>query len=127
MKREVNNDLFNNNICKINEQIDIYRELMEESHRLANEAREYGLDEESDYIQGLQKQWWQYFETQRQLQEELYNNWFDERQYSVKIMERNEVDKREIIAHWRETITGIEEELEKLANKTDKHSSNLDS
>lgn len=40
--------------------IAMYKQMQDELHQIAEEARAYGLDENSDYIQELQKQWWGY-------------------------------------------------------------------
>ena len=64
-----------------NEQIKVYTQIQNELHRLANEARKKGLNENSEYIQNLQTQWWSYeqkkFDITKQYQEEqksLYEN-----------------------------------------------------
>lgn len=40
--------------------IEVYQKMKDAVHDTAEEYREMGLDENSDYIQDLQKQWWQY-------------------------------------------------------------------
>lgn len=37
-----------------------YKAMQEATHNLAEQYRAKGLDEESDYIQALQKEWWEY-------------------------------------------------------------------
>ena len=40
--------------------VQVYKKMQEEVHRQAEEYRKLGLDENSDYIQNLQKQWWEF-------------------------------------------------------------------
>lgn len=42
------------------EQIRVYTQIQDELHRLANEGRKRGLAENSEYIQRLNNQWWDY-------------------------------------------------------------------
>lgn len=65
--------LMGKNNASEEDQVAVYREMQNEAHRLAEEARKYGLDENSDYIQALQKQWWSYQDSI----EDLYNTIFE--------------------------------------------------
>jgi TP901 family phage tail tape measure protein len=42
-----------------NRQIQIYKEMQEEVHRLADQLRSMGLDDDSEQIRNLQKEWWE--------------------------------------------------------------------
>lgn len=53
--------------------IAIYRKMQETVHAQAQQYRAMGLDENSDYIQALQKQWWSYQDSI----EDLYNTIFE--------------------------------------------------
>lgn len=53
--------------------IAIYRKMQEAVHAQAEQYRAMGLDENSDYIQSLQKQWWSYQDSI----EDLYNTIFE--------------------------------------------------
>ena len=55
-------------------QIDIYRQMMNKVHALAEEARSRGLEENSDYIQDLQKQWWSYKEAIDEINQEMLDS-----------------------------------------------------
>ena len=60
------------------EQIAIYREMQASVNRAADEARARGLDEDDDYIQELQKQWWEYEENITSLYEEMADAYIEE-------------------------------------------------
>ena len=69
------------------EQIVLYRKMQEEAHRLAEEARAYGLDENSDYIQSLQKQWWDYQDAIIELYNEIYEGEQKVRENTLKLLD----------------------------------------
>ena len=52
---------------KINEQIEIYGELMARVHEEAEKYRQQGYDDESEQIQELQKQYWDYYMERKDL------------------------------------------------------------
>lgn len=82
------------------ELIKVYRDMQAEASRIANEYRAKGLNDNSDYIQDLQKQWWDYadkikeliaqqYEETRKLSEnaiELNTNWLN------RAVENNDYD-----------------------------------
>lgn len=62
-----------------------YENAMSEVHAYAEKLRQMGEDENSDYIQELQKQWWEYHDDVADLQEDLISelkdaaeDWLDE-------------------------------------------------
>ena len=59
--------LMEKNGVNSSEIIKVYKEMQEAVHQQAEEYRKLGLDENSDYIQDLQKQWWDYEESIRDL------------------------------------------------------------
>jgi len=68
-------------------QIAVYREMQNEAHRLAEEARAYGLDENSDYIQSLQKQWWDYQESIEELYNQIFTDEIKLRENALSLLE----------------------------------------
>lgn len=48
--------------------------MMNKVHALAEEARSRGLEENSDYIQDLQKQWWSYKEAIDEINQEMLDS-----------------------------------------------------
>lgn len=53
--------------AKVNEQIEIYGKLMERVHEEAEKYRAQGYDDESETIQDLQKQYWEYYNARKDL------------------------------------------------------------
>jgi len=60
------------------ERIVIYKNMQDQLHQLAEQARAYGIDENSDYIQELQKQWWQFYQYILDIQEEAFQETVDQ-------------------------------------------------
>lgn len=56
---------------KINEQIEIYGQLMARVHEEADNYRKQGYDDESETIQDLQKQYWEYYNARKDLIDDL--------------------------------------------------------
>lgn len=54
------------------EMIKVYRDMQAEVTRIANEYRAKGLNDNSDYIQDLQKQWWDYADKIKELTAQQY-------------------------------------------------------
>lgn len=57
--------------AKVNEQIEIYGKLMERVHEEAEKYRQQGYDDESEVIQDLQKQYWEYYNARKDLIDDL--------------------------------------------------------
>lgn len=57
--------------AKVNEQIEIYGKLMERVHEEAEKYRKQGYDDESEVIQDLQKQYWEYYNARKDLIDDL--------------------------------------------------------
>lgn len=68
------------------DQIAVYHEMQNEAHRLAEEARKYGLDENSDYIQSLQKQWWSYQDSIEDLYNAIFEKEVDARKNTLNLL-----------------------------------------
>jgi len=74
----------------------IYRQMQEAVHAYAERYRAMGLDENSDYIQELQKQWWSYQESIQKAIVENYEDMANERENAIKLTENwmeNAMDK----------------------------------
>lgn len=56
---------------KINEQIEIYGQLMARVHEEADNYRKQGYDDESETIQDLQRQYWEYYNARKDLIDDL--------------------------------------------------------
>ena len=67
--------------------IAVYKAMQESVHQQAEEYRKLGLDENSDYIQDLQKQWWDYQDNIKKLIVETYDDTVDELKNAVTLTE----------------------------------------
>lgn len=67
--------------------IAVYKAMQESVHQQAEEYRKLGLDENSDYIQDLQKQWWDYQDSIQTLIVETYDDTVDELKNAVTLTE----------------------------------------
>ena len=97
LARELADDWFNDkehqlflmdkNDASEQDQISVYKQMQAEAHRLAEEARAYGLNENSDYIQQLQKQWWDYQDAIEDLYNEIYQGELRARENTLSLLE----------------------------------------
>jgi len=105
--------------------IAIYRKMQEAVHAQAEEYRKLGLDENSDYIQDLQKQWWEYQDSIQDVIISDYEKSAKERENAITltenwlekaISERNVVDVEryagDIAAYYRQMQEIIHEQAE---------------
>lgn len=109
----------------VEEIVAIYKSMQQYVHEQANAFRELGLDENSDYIQNLQKQWWDYQENIIEAMTEAYNkvtkqhenaitlnqNWLDN---AIKANDYEGVVKytSNIIDHYKQMQQNIHEQAE---------------
>lgn len=109
----------------VEEIVAIYKSMQQYVHEQANAFRELGLDENSDYIQNLQKQWWDYQENIVEAMTDAYNevtkqhenaitlnqNWLDN---AIKANDYEGVVKytSNIIEHYKQMQQNIHEQAE---------------
>jgi len=65
----------------------VYKQMQEAVHNQAEEYRKLGLDENSDYIQDLQKQWWEYQDSIKDVIIDAYDDIVSELENSVTLTE----------------------------------------
>lgn len=65
----------------------VYKQMQEAVHNQAEEYRKLGLDENSDYIQDLQKQWWNYSDSIKDVIIDAYDDIVGELENSVTLTE----------------------------------------
>ena len=92
--------------------IAIYKEMQEAVHAQAEKYRAMGLAENSEYIQELQKQWWDYHDKIQQLHKEAFDNYLDDSKFSIEKMANDNADAQDIISAWQEVLSGINNEIE---------------
>lgn len=63
--------------------IDKYKNLQDYVHQQADWFRSQGLDDNSDYIQDLQKQWWDYADKIKDIYQDIEDTWEENRQATL--------------------------------------------
>ena len=92
--------------------IAIYKEMQDAVHAQAEKYRAMGLAENSEYIQELQKQWWDYQEKIAQLRQDHFDDYLTDKKFSIEVMQNDEVDSNEIITSWKEILRSINAEIQ---------------
>lgn len=67
--------------------IEIYKAMQREVHNQADAYRALGLDENSDYIQELQKKWWDYQDTIEDMLHDIYKTTVEEHENTISYLE----------------------------------------
>ncbi len=108
----------------------VYKKMQAAVHAQANKFRAQGLDENSDYIQNLQKQWWEYAESIQEVIVEAYESTISNYQNKIdladKWIEKATIDKnpgkveqhsKDIIQYYRRMQQTAHEEAEYLRSQ----------
>lgn len=103
----------------------IYRKMQEAVHAQAEKYRALGLDENSDYIQELQKQWWEYQDSIQEAIVAEYDKMVGERENAIKLTENwmdnaissgniqdTEINANDIVAYYKQMQDIIHEQAE---------------
>ena len=80
--------LMEKNDVHYKEIVDTYKKMQEDVHRQANEYRALGLSDNSDYIQSLQKQWWEYNDAIKEVIAEQYEEFRDAQENTISLNQR---------------------------------------
>lgn len=84
--------LMERNGASSSEIIEVYKQMQDAVHQQAEEYRKLGLAENSDYIQDLQKQWWDYQDNIQKLIIETYEKAVKEHENAITL-NKNWLDK----------------------------------
>lgn len=93
--------LIEKNRGDVDEIVATYRKMQEQVHAYAEKYRAQGLDENSDYIQDLQKQWWEYQESIQEVIVDTYEKATSERENAITLTENwleNAFEARDFLA-----------------------------
>lgn len=66
--------------------IGTYKSMQQAAHNQAEEYRKLGLDENSDYIQALQKQWWEYQDSIDELEHSVYEKYVEDTEHAIDML-----------------------------------------
>jgi hypothetical protein len=64
-----------------------YQSMQNAAHTQADKYRQMGLDENSDYIQDLQKQWWDYQDKINELEHGVYEQYITDTEHALSLLE----------------------------------------
>lgn len=104
------------NGASIQDQIKGYKGLQAELHRQAEEYRKMGLDDNSEYIRALQKQWWDYQDDIDNLRKEEYEK---QKEYNENLIDALKMYADEQKAALDDQIAALEEQLDLLDDQND--------
>lgn len=103
----------------------IYRKMQEAVHAQAEKYRALGLDENSDYIQELQKQWWEYQDSIQEVIVSAYDKAVSEHENAIKLTENwmdnaissgniqdAKINANDIVAYYKQMQDIIHEQAE---------------
>jgi uncharacterized membrane protein YgcG len=109
---------------KINEQIEIYGQLMARVHEEADNYRKQGYDDESETIQDLQKQYWEYYNARKDLIDDLADYQKEKEEEEREAVE-DALDKLKDVIN--DLIDEAEDRLDKLLDYYDYQIKKLES
>ena len=99
----------------------LYRQMMDAAHAEAERLRADGLDENSNLIQSLQEQWWEYHDAIIEIQEDAakksadaYAAAIQDVEHQIFLLEQNNGANNEIIALYKQMMEMAHEEAERL-------------
>lgn len=95
-----------------NSLIAIYRQMQDAVHAQAEKYRKLGVKENSEYIQALQKQWWDYQDSINQLRQNHFDDYLNDSKFAIGALQTDSSDSDEIIRSWKEILSSINEEIE---------------
>lgn len=93
------------------EQINFYKQLQEKVNKQANYYRSLGEEQNKEYIQELQKQWWDYADKIESLYDSMTDAYEEMLQEQIDAQQK-QVDKLNNVASVAQTV--IDEEIERL-------------
>lgn len=92
--------------------IAIYKKMQETVHAQAAKYRSMGVDENSQYIRDLKKQWWEYEEAIRDARKKQFDDWVKDAKFSIEAMEHNDDGVDKMLDSWRVILESINSEIE---------------
>lgn len=104
------------NGASIQDQIKGYKGLQAELHRQAEEYRKMGLDDNSEYIRALQKQWWDYQDNIDNLRKEEYEK---QKEYNENLIDALKMYADEQKAALDDQIKALQDQLDLLDDQND--------
>lgn len=91
--------------------IAIYEKMQIAVHEQAEKYRALGLNEESDYIQDLQKQWWEYGESIAEVRQNAFDDYLTDSRFAIDMMKADDASASDISRSYSTILKAINDEI----------------
>lgn len=91
--------------------IAIYEKMQIAVHEQAEKYRALGLSEESDYIQDLQKQWWDYENAIAEARQAAFDDYLNDSRFAIDMMKADDASTSEISRSYSTILKAINDEI----------------
>lgn len=91
--------------------IAIYEKMQTAVHEQAEKYRALGLDENSDYIQDLQKQWWDYEESIAEVRQNAFDDYLTDSRFAIDMMKADDASASDISRSYSTILKAINDEI----------------
>ena len=91
--------------------ISTYREMQKTVNEYAEKYRKLGLSDNSDYIQELQKQWWDYEESINQLRQDAFDKYLDDSKFQIEVLKADGASVQDVTESWKSIFRAIDDEV----------------
>ena len=109
--------LLENADAEASEIVKIYSGMMSAIEAQIQAYMNLGLDANSDYIQELQKQWWEYEENIAQLRQDEFDDYLNDSKFSVEQLKADGASASEISRSYSAILKAINDEIEYYTSK----------
>lgn len=96
--------------------IAVYRQMQSEVHKMAQEYRAMGLDENSEYIQEMQKQWWDYEDSVADIRKKEFDDWVDDAEFLIEMLTHDGAGTDELLEHTQVILDSVNQQIINAAN-----------
>lgn len=97
--------------------IDIYRKMQKALHATAEEYRALGLEENSDYIQELKEQWWEYEEAVVQARRDEFDDKLNDDKFAIEQLKLDGANATEISRSYSNVLKAVNDEIAYYTSK----------
>ena len=91
--------------------IAIYESMQSAVHEQAEKYRALGLDDNSDYIQDLQKQWWEYEEAIAEVRQDAFDDYLTDSKFAIEMLKADDASASEISRSYSTILKAINDEI----------------
>lgn len=107
-------DLLGRQDDKTDEIVSVYKKMQDAVHEQAEKYRAMGVDENSDLIEDLQNQWWNYYDAIENAMKGAFDKYLNESKFAIDVLKSNDADQSEIVGSWKNILSEINKEIDKF-------------